>query len=872
MNSFEVRAHDAISRHGPLQAFQKLIADNDALIRGADLSNGRRIAMERTAIYTSLVREWASKEHQKFGYRKPFAVVALGGTGRGEMAPRSDNDFAFLFEDAVEGNPFLIKLQDQLINSDDFLNNYGFICSALPFSLDDIPALADKQLNSFLDMRAVFDPDNLVPKFRERMQKTIDPFEHFMHVRGFWKDRWEKSANDCDRLEGFDIKNDAMRVFLAGAWSLAGRRFVHTSEIYETEVGQRDLDAYYFLLRIRAWVHSRRPVPERRQTGMNHPEDILTLDDFASFGDMLGPTASPRERFEFALEGRAQLLAARRRVASFAKTIIHQELLRGRRVTSVPGVVFGTDGVRHEGVADPRDKRARSSAALSVLLASQRHNLPVDPAELQSTFHDAGDWLMRVPELSALFYERRGSLAATLSFLSQIEGSMDRLFPGYGRFEVSIDTRVSLGKSYSRAAIVRQKLQALEEHLNRARQLGKMDGLERKRNESPQRANIDREAGLLDEDHLAGVRLALKIKRLPLVIQNLSFNQNGDFKEANASGFSGIPIEDYFQRFHAEAGFPREATRVAEFVIRNRKAFKQRAETSLNDNQQVEEFISLCGGDEQKLRALFVFTCADRATWENEDSHAHRWFNMHELYLKCSARLRPGRDPSAVLRSAGFTSEQKDLLGDFGEDFFTGVYGEYAARFGAHLADLADPTLNKGPKAGIIREGRSAIIGVAARDYRGLAASITGAFWHRGVELRQAHLFSAANIGLVLDFFHVAPSDKHLTPELQRFVEEVIREKRFIADEDETGLPPIEGRSTISEWRPGKYCLQFETDGEVGAVIYALTYKVFRYLKGNIFAMTAYTTSDKKTFVSIYHTLPEEIRLPEANQILFEKF
>jgi general secretion pathway protein A len=86
-----------------------------------------------------MVGEWAGEQQRAFGYDKPFAVVALGGTGRAEMAPRSDNDFAFLFDDALEGNPFLLELQRQVLHSDDFENRHGFSCLALPFSLEDAP-------------------------------------------------------------------------------------------------------------------------------------------------------------------------------------------------------------------------------------------------------------------------------------------------------------------------------------------------------------------------------------------------------------------------------------------------------------------------------------------------------------------------------------------------------------------------------------------------------------------------------------------------------------------------------------------------------------------------------------------------------------
>src|SRR4026208_1294276 len=108
MQSEEIRVRDEIRQAGPLAAFRRLIAENDALIRNVELGNGRAIASARTAIYTGLVGEWAEEQQRVCATAKPFAVVALGGTGRAEMSPCSDNDFAFLFDDALEGNPFLL--------------------------------------------------------------------------------------------------------------------------------------------------------------------------------------------------------------------------------------------------------------------------------------------------------------------------------------------------------------------------------------------------------------------------------------------------------------------------------------------------------------------------------------------------------------------------------------------------------------------------------------------------------------------------------------------------------------------------------------------------------------------------------------------
>jgi UTP:GlnB (protein PII) uridylyltransferase len=120
MRTDETQVHGEIRQAGPLAAFQRLIAENNALIRSVELGNGRVIASARTAIYTGLVGEWGAEQRQVFDYDKPFAVVALGGTGRAEMSPCSDNDFAFLFDDALEGNPFLLELQSQVLHSDEF--------------------------------------------------------------------------------------------------------------------------------------------------------------------------------------------------------------------------------------------------------------------------------------------------------------------------------------------------------------------------------------------------------------------------------------------------------------------------------------------------------------------------------------------------------------------------------------------------------------------------------------------------------------------------------------------------------------------------------------------------------------------------------
>ena len=871
MSTEAAHARKTIAELGPRPAFERLIAENDTWIRSPELDQGRPLATMRTAIYTELVRAWAAAQQAAFGYDRPFAVAALGGTGRAEMTPASDNDFAFLFVDALEANPFFLELQRQVLHTDEFERQYGFACQALPFSLDDMPKLTGKLLNAFLDLRAVYDPHGLADLFRERNRSTYEPFEQFLHVRGFWKDRWEKATTESERLDRFDIKNDGLRLFLAGIWTLAGQRFVHSHEIYAALDDPRDLAAYDFLLRIRAFVYLRRPRPASRAGAAgSRPEDVLGFDDFTAFGELLGSDADERARFEFANEVRARLLAARRRVARFARGVIERELRVGRVVHPGGAFVYGAGGLQHAATSACLTPEDKSRAALGLLLTAQHYGVPIDPAELQTTFRNAGDWLVRVPELSALFYEPRGSLADSFEFLAQMEGAAERLFPGYAKFESSIDSRVLTERKTLRGALERQKTRVLEAYVTEGRaRLG--DTGSAPHDDLSQGIVVAVEAALLDADHLAGVKLALKTKRLPLTSEDIGVrhDESRPLHERYASGLSGIPLADYYSPYLERCDFTPDTVRVAQFLVAHRRAFKQRAGDGLNDARQVDEFVQLCQ-DEHLLRSLFVFTCADRAEWESEASDPTRWFNTRELYAKAMSRFRPGLEPDHFLRAAGYTPDQLNILKDFGEDFFDGVYRPYANRFGAQLVRLAENPDASDPKVSLLRDGKSTIIGVAARDYRGLAASISGALWHRNIPLRQAHFFSAMNHGLALDFFHLAPRDQPLEPDTARFVEEVIRERRYIADADEEDLPRVTGSVTLQPWRPGQYCLRFETSEPVSGLIYALTYKVYRHLRGNIFGLAGARAARGPTYFSVYLSLPPDLP-PKAAACLASK-
>jgi hypothetical protein len=200
-----------------------------------------------------------------------------------------------------------------------------------------------------------------------------------------------------------------------------------------------------------------------------------------------------------------------------------------------------------------------------------------------------------MPEVSALFYEQRGSLADSFEFLSQIDGTEERLFPGYGKIESSLDGRVMSERLSLRSALERQKMRALERYV--------AEGGERlvtavfpKPLTTMEEETVAINAALLDSDHLAAVKLALKTKRLPLTRQDQAArgDESRPLHERYTSGFSGIPLAEYFARYVPECEFTPETVKVAEFLVANQRTFKEYAEAGRNDAQLVAEFARLC--------------------------------------------------------------------------------------------------------------------------------------------------------------------------------------------------------------------------------------------------------------------------------------
>ncbi len=65
--------------------------------------------------------------------------------------------------------------------------------------------------------------------------------------------------------------------------------------------------------------------------------------------------------------------------------------------------------------------------------------------------------------------------------------------------------------------------------------------------------------------------------------------------------------------------------------------------------------------------------------------------------------------------------------------------------------------------------------------------------------------------------------------------------------------------------------MRVETSDEPSRLISALTYRVFRYLRGNIFGPTAHTGL-RNVYLSVYHSLPPDLPVEAARAMVAKHF
>src|SRR5208337_3365023 len=117
--------------------------------------------------------------------------------------------------------------------------------------------------------------------------------------------------------------------------------------------------------------------------------------------------------------------------------------------------------------------------------------------------------------------------------------------------EASLDGRVMTEQRAMRGVLERQKIRTLEQYVQEGRaRMANMVSVSQL-SELTQGLSIEVEAALLDADHLAAVKLALKTKRLPLTPQDQALRRDESLPlhERYSTGLSGIPLAHYYEPY-----------------------------------------------------------------------------------------------------------------------------------------------------------------------------------------------------------------------------------------------------------------------------------------------------------------------------------
>ena len=247
--------------------FGELLAENDRLVFTAAASAGRSLAAARTSIHTGLFRAWLAPLVARFGASSSFLAMAIGGTGRREMAPRSDFDVGYLVLESAVSQALLREIERQTVHGGDFERAYGFAFRGQIIVVQDISALTFEQTTSLLDMRWLLGPPAMVHDFRQALAHSVDPLVRYLRHERLLRDYLADSPR-----EGIDLKL-TLRRFQAALW-LRGSPLFQALRTASRTLDANTIDAYWLVHRMRAVCHQLAAKAAARSASAVHPDRV----------------------------------------------------------------------------------------------------------------------------------------------------------------------------------------------------------------------------------------------------------------------------------------------------------------------------------------------------------------------------------------------------------------------------------------------------------------------------------------------------------------------------------------------------------------------------------------------------------------------
>ncbi|MBL8644107.1 MAG: [protein-PII] uridylyltransferase [Rhodospirillaceae bacterium] len=673
-----------------------------------------------------------------------IAVLAIGGYGRGELAPLSDIDLLFLLP--YKETPFTEQLVEFILYS---LWDLGLKVGQSVRSIDEniVHAKADITVRtSLLDARWIWGDQDLAAEFKKRFQKDIvdGSGAQFVQAKLAERDaRHEKTGDSRYRLEP-NVKDDkgGLRDLHTLYWiakylyGVSDVRRLADLGLIDDDAAMRFAKAHDFLNTVRCHLHYISGRADNRLT-FDLQRDIAKR---MNYSDRAGSTAT--ERFM-----RHYFLIVRD-VGDLTRVFITMLEEKGRRkpLIRLPAALrrrkvddFLVDGGR---IALTDAEAARTPLKLlQIFRTAQAHALDFQPDALRVIARNAKriTALRDNPAANAVFMdiltEPKGS-EAILRLMSEA-GVFGRFIPDFAR--VVAQMQYDMYHVYT-----------TDEHTIRA--IGILNRIEQ--------GKLKTDLPVASEViHKVQSRRALYVA---VMLHDIAKGRGGDHSDLGAD----IALE-----LCPRLGLTPEETESVSWLVRyhllmSNTAFKR----DLDDPQTIAAFTEAVQSPE-RLRLLLVLTCADiRAVGPNV------WNNwkatlLRELYHRAEEYMSGGQNTAT--RDARIAAKREALaarLKDWPEDVReAAVSSPSPAYWLAYDTDIQERHMRfiraaetKNETAAIdfevVPKRAATSMLVYTPDHPGLFAKIAGALSLSGVSIVDAKILTLAN-GMALDTFYFQDYD-----------------------------------------------------------------------------------------------------------------
>ncbi len=668
-----------------------------------------------------------------------IAVMAIGGYGRGELAPLSDVDLLFLLP--YKETPFSEQLVEHILYA---LWDLSLKVGQAVRSIDEnlYYARADMTIRTaLLDARWVWGDQALAKEFTTRFKRELidGTGAQFVQAKLAERDaRHDKTGDSRYRLEP-NVKDDkgGLRDLHVLAWiakylyGVSDLRNLADLGLIDGDAAARFGKAHEFLNTVRCHIHYLTGRPENRLT-FDLQRKIAELMGYA---DRAGSTAT--ERFM-----RRYFLVARD-VGDLTRVVITLLEENGRRkpLFALPTALrrkkldgFIIDGGRI-GVNDDDVFEREPIRMLKIFRHAQRRGYDFQPRALRA-ISQAAKRVARLrddPEANAVFMEiltAKEGPEATLRLMNEC-GVLGRFIPDFAR--VVAQMQYDMYHVYT-----------TDEHTIRA--IGLLHRIEqgRLKDELPIASDV------------VGQVQSRRALYVAVMMHDIAKGRGGDHSELGA---------DLALTLCPRLGLTPEETESVSWLVRHHLLMSNTAfKRDLDDPQTIVRFVEAVQSPE-RLRLLLVLTCADiravgPSVWNNWKATLLReLFYRANEYMSGSLAVQ-GRDARVAAARDALLAKLGDWPAEARETFAASAPPAYWLNYDLATQERHARFVHKiessGGRLGIdfaVEDQRAVTtMLIFAPDHPGLFARIAGALALSGVSIVDAKIMTLAS-GMALDSF-----------------------------------------------------------------------------------------------------------------------